>query len=836
MISLRSLAVLALLWSGTVSAGTVTGTVFVDMDGDGLLGVGDAPLPGVVVVYEASVWTQTDAAGRFSLSAPGAGIVWARIPDGYSPEPVWQAVPDADVDIALPLRPSTATGPVTFVATADSHLGMITAPETERILDQAVVTAPHFWTVLGDVSDTSVDAQMEMMNDARAMTTAPFVPVLGNHDAYDGGAAFRKAFGPTQRSFDSGGAHFIILDIQKSASDAEAFIQTDLTYPHGDVVVAFQHYPLSDGYAASLASWGVSYVFTAHAHANRIVHRPNITEYVTEPLTFGGLDWTPAGYRIVSLDARGRLQVDHHTVVNAPVVELVHPRADLCVASGDVRVVAAVEGGAGSPDVTLTVGGKAFPMSAAGGWTYQVRVALPAGQPDIQVEARWGTRSQTAQMTACVKDIGDLPPAGPAWPQLQGSADHHGAIPEALAPPMWQLWARPTGGHILEGSPVVADGVVYVGVVDLAAGDRGGLLALDARTGDALWHFPTGVSVRNAPAVAAGHVIFAGDDGVVHAVDPATGLEAWSVDLGLGVEDLFTWLYAAPTVSGDVVYIGNEATFFALDAKTGAEVWSFPGGDPVWSTTFAAAALGGGVGVSVVGRGRAGIVGWDAAAGTPMWKISGGVATALNASPIIDGDRVYLSGWDAHACAVDLVTGIPLWQKSLYDDPYDLVFVPTGTPALANGVLYVPTPHAEFYALDADTGAVKWMTEADASVIRPLPYGRIGHQAFLGSPAVSGNLVWFGGADGKLRAHDAGTGAEVWSADMGAPILGGVVASPPYLYVGTYDGTIRALVSDAAVPVAPPPKPPQDGGCNVGGGGGGWLLVAVLLAFVRRMR
>ncbi|HKA89432.1 MAG TPA: PQQ-binding-like beta-propeller repeat protein, partial [Haliangiales bacterium] len=763
-----------MLWAGTASAGTVTGTVFVDLNGDGKLGPGEAPVAGVVVVYEASVWTQTDAAGRFSLVAPVAGIVWARIPDGYSPEPVWTNVPLGDVDVALPLRPAAATGPVRFIATADSHLGMISTLETQKVLEQAVVTAPHFWTVLGDVSDASVDAQMAMLNAARAMTTAPFVPVLGNHDAYDGGAAFRKAFGPTQRSFDSGGVHFIILDIQKPAADAHAFIQKDLGYPHGDPVVAFQHYPLTDAYAAQLASWGVSYAFTAHTHSNRIVHRPDITEYATEPLTFGGLDWTPAGYRVVSLDARGRLHVDHHTVVAEPVVELVHPRPGLCLASGDVRIVAAVEGGPGDPDVTLTVGGKRYPMAATGGWTYQVRVALPAGAPDLEVEAVWPTRSQTAQVTACVKDTGDLPPVGPTWTQLQGSADHHGAIREPLAPPMWQLWARPTGGHILEGSPIVADGVVFVGVVDLAAGDRGGLLALDARTGGTLWHFPTGVSVRNAPAVAAGHVIFASDDGVVHAVDPATALEAWSVDIGLGVDDLYTWLYAAPTVSGGVVYIGNEARFFALDAATGAELWSFPGGDTIPSTTLAAAGLGGGIGVSVVGRGRAGIVGWDAGSGTSLWKISGGVATALNASPVIDGDRVYLSGWDAHACAVDLLTGLPVWQMSLYADPYDLVYVPTATPALANGVLYVPTPHSEFYAVDAGSGAVRWMIGADPSVIRPLPYGRAGHAAYLGSPAVAGSLVWFGGADGKLRALDAATGDEVLVKIRRKPSRGGL--------------------------------------------------------------
>ncbi|HEY8547660.1 MAG TPA: PQQ-binding-like beta-propeller repeat protein [Acidimicrobiales bacterium] len=113
----------------------------------------------------------------------------------------------------------------------------------------------------------------------------------------------------------------------------------------------------------------------------------------------------------------------------------------------------------------------------------------------------------------------------------------------------------------------------------------------------------------------------------------------------------------------------------------------------------------------------------------------------------------------------------------------------TGAPALANGVLYVPTA-AGVVAVDADgCGA------ASCS-----PLWRAAHPDGAGArrqPAVANGVLYSAGNDDALRAFDAaGCGAAVcdplWSADVGSGITGAPAVSNGQLYVGTQDGRVVA--------------------------------------------
>ncbi|MEU7755572.1 PQQ-binding-like beta-propeller repeat protein [Micromonospora sp. NPDC049171] len=80
-------------------------------------------------------------------------------------------------------------------------------------------------------------------------------------------------------------------------------------------------------------------------------------------------------------------------------------------------------------------------------------------------------------------------------------------------------------------------------------------------------------------------------------------------------------------------------------------------------------------------------------------------------------------------------------------------------PAVVDGVLYVGSRDSKFYALDAVTGATKWVFDrtpiaGPSDVNNPNP-SRSG-------PAVSGNLVVFGDNRGYLYALNKETGALVW--------------------------------------------------------------------------
>jgi outer membrane protein assembly factor BamB len=161
----------------------------------------------------------------------------------------------------------------------------------------------------------------------------------------------------------------------------------------------------------------------------------------------------------------------------------------------------------------------------------------------------------------------------------------------------------------------------------------------------------------------------------------------------------------------------------------------------------------------------------------PMWAtpISGTTATP----PVVDGaEAVVYTGTDAgDVYALDTSTGTILWTSSTAA-PAQV----TDTPALAGGLLYVPTTDGLF-VLDAATGATAWKARTGSLRVQP---------------AVAGGVVFTVGEDGKLTAFDAaGCGQPrchpLWSADTGdSPITGAPAVNQGRLYAGTGDSRLLA--------------------------------------------
>jgi len=108
-------------------------------------------------------------------------------------------------------------------------------------------------------------------------------------------------------------------------------------------------------------------------------------------------------------------------------------------------------------------------------------------------------------------------PAPPAkavidWAQFRFAPCHTGFNPyELVLSPdtvgsLDLRWSYQTG-DMVNSSPAVANGVVYVG------SDDGNLYALRASTGEVIWKYASGEPVDSSPAVANGVVYMGSDDG-----------------------------------------------------------------------------------------------------------------------------------------------------------------------------------------------------------------------------------------------------------------------------------------------------------------------------------
>jgi outer membrane protein assembly factor BamB len=356
-------------------------------------------------------------------------------------------------------------------------------------------------------------------------------------------------------------------------------------------------------------------------------------------------------------------------------------------------------------------------------------------------------------------------------PMYRGGPDRTGANPgpgPAGTPVVrWQTRLD----TMLNASPVIADGVVYVGSAS-PLGPGGSLHAVSAKTGDELWRLSTepGDGIFTTAAVVDG-VVYAGSYyGTVIAADAVTGRERWRFTADAAI-------YSSPAVVAGVVYVGDNAgTLYALDAATGDPRWRFAPDEPWERYVNGSPAVVDGTVYVVSGVRRPGKTSWlhalDAATGHERWHVAGHAGDDLYGTPAVATGVVYVSSLAGILYAVDAGDGHARWQ-----------FAPGAAsmtyPAVVDGVVYLGTDR-DLHALDATSGRERWSHALSRSA------------AVGTSPTVADGVVYAADANGWEYAIGAATGDERWHLDLGGPITSAAIVDG-VVFVGTTDGSLVAL-------------------------------------------
>ena len=146
--------------------------------------------------------------------------------------------------------------------------------------------------------------------------------------------------------------------------------------------------------------------------------------------------------------------------------------------------------------------------------------------------------------------------------------------------------------------------------------------------------------------------------------------------------------------------------------------------------------------------------------------------------------------------AVDAATGRQIWKRAT-NGP-----VPA-TPAIADGTVYIGSYDGKFYALNAQTGALKWKFATEGER-RFEAKGLHGWQpknqtvadpfdVFLSSPVVANGAVYFGSGDGNLYALDAATGDLRWKFKTGDVVHASPALADGFLFFGSWDSYFYAV-------------------------------------------
>ena len=261
---------------------------------------------------------------------------------------------------------------------------------------------------------------------------------------------------------------------------------------------------------------------------------------------------------------------------------------------------------------------------------------------------------------------GIVKPAAGNWPSYWGDVQgrHFSELSQITAANVAQLqarWAAPMAGEtVMEGTPLVVDGVMYV------AGPPGDVAAFDARSGLQIWRFHRKQDVKNP-----------------YQINP--------FNKGVAVLD------------GRVFFGTLDNKLIALNAHNGRELWEKTINDTLggYTITGAPLALKDKLIVGMSG-GEMGLRGYldayDPATGKQLWR-----TYTIPAPGEPGGDTWAGDSWK--------YGGAPTWLTGSYDPETNTLIWPTGNPGpdfnpdLRKGDnLYTDS----VLALDADTGKLKW--------------------------------------------------------------------------------------------------------------------------------
>lgn len=272
-----------------------------------------------------------------------------------------------------------------------------------------------------------------------------------------------------------------------------------------------------------------------------------------------------------------------------------------------------------------------------------------------------------------------------------------------------------------------------------------GISGYDKVTGQLVWKLP----IQNGVEPSATHIkdrLFVGaSDGEFYSLEASTGKIQWSFPTK--AENL-----AAPLLADGVVYfLAGNNVFYALDAATGRQIWLYSRQD---TSQFS---IRGGSrpvlqnGVLYVGFSDGALVALNAQSGSVQWELQlnrNKRFRDIDATAVIDGKNLYISGYDDKLYAVSVDKGEILWRVD--GGGY------SGVTLVGDRLIY-PTSNGEVWSLNKNNGDKIWSYKLNEGIA-------------TGVRTFKGALV-FGESQGSLRFLDPANGKELGSFEPGRGIL-----------------------------------------------------------------
>ncbi len=337
------------------------------------------------------------------------------------------------------------------------------------------------------------------------------------------------------------------------------------------------------------------------------------------------------------------------------------------------------------------------------------------------------------------------------WTTFRQNSDHTGYTMGNNQSDFVKLLWNYTTGRMVQSSPAVSNGLVFVGSRDSQ------LFCLNASNGQDVWKFSFHREVWSSPAVYNGAIFVGVDDGYLYCLNVTSGIPIWRSEVGGLVR-------SSPVIVDDRVYIGSgNQGVFCFNATNGKTIWNHSTSCRVDSSPAVSE------GILYVATDDFCIYALNASTGNPIWSRHTG--STISSPSVYDG-YVYIGSYDGYVCGLNASNGDQIWKYQTQD-------AVESSPAVAYGYVYVGSDDNNLYCLNASSGQKIWQSPTGFWI--------------TSSPAISGGNVYVGSEDFNIYCFNASTGTKEWSYATENFVESSPTIVNNTLYIGSDDKNIYAL-------------------------------------------
>lgn len=246
------------------------------------------------------------------------------------------------------------------------------------------------------------------------------------------------------------------------------------------------------------------------------------------------------------------------------------------------------------------------------------------------------------------------------------------------------------------------------------------------------------------------------------------GAEIWAYPEKAAANRTFL---AAPVLVGEQLIIADAGNLLtSINSRDGVtQNWQFAGAKGKYIDTPLV------VGETIVAQNADNSIYALDLKGTKLWAFT--AEHSFWAQPASDGELVFAPNFDHYLYAINLETGVLRWKTEL---KASLVARPT----LVDGVIYVGNLNGEFFAVDSERGTILWETKVAGGV--------------WAAPIFVDGLLYFGDQTGIVNILDAADGSVVDSINVESGIVGSGVIVTDGIVFGKENGDIITIGFDGS--------------------------------------